>query len=272
MKRLFLIEWNKIIHYRAANVFSLIYFGLLISLVFIGVDDISILGNNTSYKELGIFNFPQIWHFIFYATSFLKLFLSIIIVTTIVNEYNYGTIKQNLIDGLSKKEFIASKFLTIVLFSILSTIMVFGITLFLGFSYSESTQIGLVFEEIQFTLEYFLNLVLFLVIIMFLALLIKKTAFAFAGLFIFWSIENVLASIESSFRDGASFYFSDYFPLNMLEKLVTNPISRFDLIKSIGLAQGRETYLADPKTLILSVLYIMLFISMSYLVIKKRDL
>jgi hypothetical protein len=26
------------------------------------------------------------------------------------NEYSYGTLKQNLIDGMSKKEFIQSKF------------------------------------------------------------------------------------------------------------------------------------------------------------------
>jgi len=48
------------------------------------------------------------------------------------NEYSYGTLKQNLIDGMSKKEFILSKFITVVAFSIVSTLFVFITSLILG--------------------------------------------------------------------------------------------------------------------------------------------
>jgi hypothetical protein len=41
------------------------------------------------------------------------------------NEYSYGTLKQNLIDGMSKKEFIQSQILTVLLFASVSTAFVF---------------------------------------------------------------------------------------------------------------------------------------------------
>jgi hypothetical protein len=42
------------------------------------------------------------WHFNTYIAAILKLFLAIVIVSMMANEYSYGTLKQNLIDGLSK--------------------------------------------------------------------------------------------------------------------------------------------------------------------------
>jgi hypothetical protein len=45
---------------------------------------------------------PFIWHFNTYIAAILKLFL-IVIVSMMANEYSYGTLKQNLIDGLSKR-------------------------------------------------------------------------------------------------------------------------------------------------------------------------
>ena len=61
---------------------------------------------------MGIFNFPYIWHFnTWVAALFKALFLAIVIVSMMANEYSNKTIKQNLIDGLSKKEFVLSKFL-----------------------------------------------------------------------------------------------------------------------------------------------------------------
>jgi hypothetical protein len=35
--------------------------------------------------------------------AWLKFFLAIVIVSMMANEYSYGTLKQNLIDGMSKR-------------------------------------------------------------------------------------------------------------------------------------------------------------------------
>ena len=67
-------------------------------------------GVNFRVADQGIFNFPFIWHFNTYIAAILKIFLAIVIVSMMSNEYSYRTLKQNLIDGLSKKEFVLSKF------------------------------------------------------------------------------------------------------------------------------------------------------------------
>jgi ABC-type transport system involved in multi-copper enzyme maturation permease subunit len=108
---------------------------------------------------MGIFNFPYIWHFNTYVAALLKLFLAIVIVSMMANEYSYGTLKQNLIDGLSKKEFILSKFLTVVLFAFCSTVFVFVMTLILGFSFSSYTELDVVFMDLDYLLAFFIKLV-----------------------------------------------------------------------------------------------------------------
>src|SRR5690606_27812985 len=125
MLRLLNIELFKLKHNRSVKVISIIYFLLILSISLIASIEIPFAQANFKFADLGIFNFPFIWHFNTYVAATLKILLAIVIVSLVSNEYSYRTLKQNLIDGLSKKEFIASKFMTILLFSVISTILVF---------------------------------------------------------------------------------------------------------------------------------------------------
>src|SRR5699024_12856600 len=93
-----------------------------------------------------------------YIAAILKLFLAIVIVSLISNEYNYRTLKQNLIDGLSKKEFVLSKFLTVLLFSGISTLFIFIVSLILGLSFSDYNEIGIIFSDLEYIVTYLHNL------------------------------------------------------------------------------------------------------------------
>jgi ABC-type transport system involved in multi-copper enzyme maturation permease subunit len=131
---------------KASRVLSLTYFILL-----------SFIAMIASIKfDVGFFKIPPCWNGDIQLPSFgtsntyiaaiLKLFLAIVIVSMMANEYSYGTLKQNLIDGLSKKEFILSKFLTVILFSSV-----------LPFSFVMSLILGFVFLLIQSYPSSFLN-------------------------------------------------------------------------------------------------------------------
>ena len=143
MLRLLTIEFYKLKHNTASKVLSLIYFGLLTSIALIAAIKFDIGPIKFHFAEMGIFNFPYIWHFNTYVAAILKFFLLLVIVSMIANEYSYKTLKQNLIDGLSKKEFILSKFYTVVVFALISTIFVFIISLILGVTYSDYTELQL---------------------------------------------------------------------------------------------------------------------------------
>lgn len=142
MKRLLQIELIKLWNNRASKTLIYGYFILLTGIALIAAIKFDIGPIKFHLAEQGIFNFPYIWHFNTFVAALLKIFLAIIIVSMMSNEYTYKTIKQNLIDGLSKKEFIASKFLTVVLFSIVSTVFVAVISLILGSIYSDYTEWG----------------------------------------------------------------------------------------------------------------------------------
>ncbi|MFN7676393.1 ABC transporter permease, partial [Flavobacterium sp.] len=125
MKRLLAIELQKIWKNRASRILTISYFVILSFIALIASIKFDIGNFKLHFAEMGIFNFPYIWHFNTYIASILKLFLAIVIVSMMANEYSYGTLKQNLIDGMSKKEFILSKFLTVILFAFTSTVFVF---------------------------------------------------------------------------------------------------------------------------------------------------
>lgn len=99
------------------------------------------------------------------------------------NEYTYGTLKQNLIDGLSKKEFILSKFLVVASFAVASTIFVFIMSLILGYSFSSYNELSIVFTDLEYLFAFFIKLFAFFSFCLFLGILVKRSAFAF-GIFI----------------------------------------------------------------------------------------
>jgi len=130
MLRLLNIEIHKLKHNRASRVLILIYFILLTSIALIAAIKFDIGPIKFHLAEQGIFNFPYIWHFNTYVASIFKFFLLLVIVSMMANEYSNKTLKQNLIDGLSKKEFVLSKFYTVILLAFISTLFVFIVSLF----------------------------------------------------------------------------------------------------------------------------------------------
>jgi hypothetical protein len=108
MRRLLSIEFQKIWKNKASRILVLAYFFLLSSIALISSIKFTLFGNEIRIADQGIFNFPYIWHFNTFIAALFKIFLAVVIVSMMANEYTYGTLKQNLIDGLNKKEFIIS--------------------------------------------------------------------------------------------------------------------------------------------------------------------
>ena len=192
MIRLLSIELQKIWKNRASRILTLTYFILLTFLSLIASIKFDIGPIHVRLADQGIFNFPFIWHFNTYIAAWLKIFLAVVIVSMMANEYSYGTLKQNLIDGMSKKEFVKSKFIAIVLFAAISTLFVFLVSLVLGLVFSSFNEVGIIFSQMEYLFAYFIKLVGFFSFCLFLGVLIKRSAFALGFLFLWWFIcENV---------------------------------------------------------------------------------
>ena len=114
MKRLLDIEFHKFKHSKSSKVLTIIYLIIVSALMFVGLYEVNINGVTAKLADLNIFDFPYIWHLSTYLISFLKFLIAIVIVSLMANEYSNRTLKQNLIDGLSKKEMILSKFYLVI--------------------------------------------------------------------------------------------------------------------------------------------------------------
>ena len=192
MKRLLEIELYKIFTNRKSKSLVIAYFVLLISTALISMVKVDLGPFKFHLAKEGFFDFPLIWHFYTYISAFLKIFLAIIIVSMMSNEYANKTLKQNLIDGLSKQEFMKSKFYTVLMFATISTVVVVLISLILGSIYAKEVSIALITTDLQFILAYFIKLVGFFTLCLFLGILIKRSAFALGFLLILFIGEKIL--------------------------------------------------------------------------------
>ncbi|WP_333694548.1 ABC transporter permease [Flavobacterium sp.] len=279
MIRLLEIEFQKIWKNRASRVLTIAYFVILSFIALIASIKFKIGNFELQIADQGIFNFPYIWHFNTYIAALLKFFLAIVIVSMMANEYSYGTLKQNLIDGLSKREFIQSKFLTVLAFALGSTLFVFVMSLLLGFSFSSYTEIGIVFSDLEYLLAYFLKLTAFFSFCLFLGILVKRSAFALGFLFVWNIIEGIgIGVLKFKIFKGSDDYqyITQFFPLESMSNLIREPFSRLSVIKSIEETIGGEAIARDYGVGIVPLLivgaWIVIFMLMSYKILQKRDL
>ncbi|WP_297868066.1 ABC transporter permease [uncultured Flavobacterium sp.] len=283
MKRLLSIEFQKIWKNKASRVLLLTYFVLLSFIALIASIKFSIGTFEIRIADQGIFNFPYIWHFNTYVAAFFKIFLAIVIVSMMANEYTYGTLKQNLIDGLSKKEFILSKFLVVSSFAAASTIFVFIMSLILGYSFSSYNELSIVFSDLEYLLAFFIKLFAFFSFCLFLGILVKRSAFALGFLFVWFVGENIfywLVKFVILGGDDKHKNFGDtiiqYFPIEAMSNLVKEPITRLSAIKTIenavGGAQTAKDYSIHFSQISIVLVWTFIFILTSYYILKKRDL
>ena len=281
MLRLLTIEFHKLKYNRASKVLSIIYFGLLSAIALIAAIKFDIGPIKFHMAEIGIFNFPYIWHFNTYIAAILKFFLLLVIVSMMSNEYSYKTLKQNLIDGLSKKEFILSKFYTVIAFALVSTLFVFVVSLILGLFYSDFNEFAIITSDLEYLLAFFIKLVGFFSFGLFLGILVKRSAFAIGAMVVWYILENI-------FRGYLYWNYNDFdntqekvdgimqfLPLESMTNLIKEPFTRLGAVKSIASQIGEQftkNYAVNFSDILIVSIWTFIFIYLSFALLKKRDL
>jgi ABC-type transport system involved in multi-copper enzyme maturation permease subunit len=281
MLRLLNIEFHKLKYSRASKVLIIIYFALLTSIALIAAIKFDIGPIEFHLAEQGIFNFPYIWHFNTFVASIFKFFLLLVIVSMMANEYTNRTLKQNLIDGLSKKEFVLSKFYTVVVFAFISTIFVFLVSLVLGYIYSDFDEISIVFSDLEYLLAFFIKLVGFFSFGLFMGILIKRSAFAVGALlvwfigesifkgFLYWKFKN-----DPTPSEGVN-SIMQFLPLESMSNLLKEPFTRLNAVQSVAKQVGEDLskdFSVHWYQIAIVLVWTFVFIYASYKILQKRDL
>jgi ABC-type transport system involved in multi-copper enzyme maturation permease subunit len=280
MLRLLNIEFQKLRYSKSAKILTITYFVLICLISLIASYEFDFGQINFRIADQGIFNFPYIWHFTSWFAAWLKIFLAIVIVSMVANEYSYKTLKQNLIDGLSKKEFLASKVLTVIFFALLSSVFLFTVSLILGLIFSDYTELSIIFSDMEYLLAYFIKLLGFFSFCLFLGVLVKRSAFALGFLGLWQIIEGIFAIIFSyvDYKKGTELgdQIMQFFPLASMSNLIKEPITRLGAIQSVASQIGGEDFTKDYGLhwyqIAIVLVWTVLFIYWSYVLLKRRDL
>jgi ABC-type transport system involved in multi-copper enzyme maturation permease subunit len=266
MRGLIKIEWLKVRTNATFWVLAGLHVGIVLLVVLSGKIFIRTLSiNGQTLKEMAdissipIFQFPDIWHNITYVAGFLKFILAIYVIISITNEITYDTLRQNIMNGMSRADFVVSKLALVVLLSAGSAVFVFFSGMVVGFSYTPDPAWHEVIKYSGFIAAYFLQLTAYLVFALFIGLLIKRTGLAMGLLFLYTLIiEPVLAlRINSDAIKGL-------LPMKAINNLIHMPFGKY-LLREV------QDFVAFSEILVV-ICYTALFVYLTYLLLQKRDL
>ena len=266
MIRLLKIDLLKLVNYRTFWILIILYFATMGVITSSGMEFLKwLVSKGADFDEVDIlrvplYHFPDIWQNLTYVSLFFKLVLAVVVIISITNEFNYKTIRQNIIDGMDRKDFIISKVLTIFLLSLASTVFVFLIGLITGSIYSPATEMRFMFTTITFIPAYFLDTFSYLLMVMLFSMVIKRAGLAIGLTLLYPAIEYALgANLPDSMP-----WINDYLPLHAINNLINVPFQRYVFMEI-------QDYVAIGSVAIVLV-YCILFVYLSYLTLVKKDL
>jgi ABC-type transport system involved in multi-copper enzyme maturation permease subunit len=183
------------------------------------------LGQNLNIDRIPLYHFPDVWMNLIWFSGLLKIVLSIMVVISITNEFTYRTLRQNVIDGLSRTEFLISKILTNVLLSLMSVVMIFLIGLVTGLIYSPDLEIDRIFTDLEFFPAYFLEIFFFLSFALMLGILIQRSGLTIIVLLLSQMIEIIITANIDDYVPR----LIPYFPMKSIWYLIDFPLPRYAL-------------------------------------------
>lgn len=260
MLHLLKIEWLKLKNYRTFWILSILYIISIFGFNYIvhqGYSDkpaeVEMLIRETPYQ------FPQVWQTISYFSSFLTLMPGLIVIILITNEFAFKTHRQNIIDGLSRMQFISVKMMMAVCIALVSTIVVFLAALAFGLANAGNE---LSFENVGFIVHFFLQTLSYLGVALIISLLARRSGISIGIFFLYILIFDELLAFLLKRYVGKIGYFM---PLESNDVIIPFPFMR----------NAQESFVTRPETMYLviaSVIYLVAYSLFARRRFKTADL
>jgi len=262
MVELLKIEYLKVKHYTVVRAFLLL-FVILLPLLFYGMGMIEF----PLYPSKGeLFGFSSVWKYLTYIASFFNVFPAILIIVLVCNEVTFKTQKQNVIDGLSRKQVILSKFYVVIALTLVVTFYVFLVGVIFGAIYSN---ISYAFQGIEPLFFFFLQTFGYFSMAFLLAVLLRRTSLGVVAFLVAFSI---LALISRAMLEE----MAQWTPVNVFADLTPFPFLQNELeaMERMETASGvvKPYEMTEWMRAGFAILYAFGFVFLSYFVMKKRDL
>jgi hypothetical protein len=275
MKKLFNLEKIKALSYPPFKTLMIIHF-LLFFLVILVVSQVHFTIPGFSVK--GLYQFPNIWEFFPWVASWFNLFLAIVIIILVGNEFSNKTFRQNVIDGLDRVDLIKGKLILIFTIAVYTLVMVLLAVFIFGLINTKGISFGLIFENSYLILIYFVQAIGYMTLGLLISIIFRNNALSII-LFIlyFFPIEPIIRVV---FKQEAR----RFFPMKIISNLTPTPeFLTMTSEKSYTNASGTSSLdlseigimpenLSLGITVVLAAGYIGFFIALATLLLKRKNL
>lgn len=261
MKRLLQIEFLKLGYYRTFQVIVGVYV-LLTALMFLSFNGFTVgpfeLLSHESFK------FPYVWQNVAFLSKFLNLYLAIAVVFVVTNEFSYRTLRQNIIDGLTRKQVVLSKFWVTLLLAVGATLTMVLVSVVLGLVNSRVITWSVIAQRIDFVPGFFVHAFGIFSLAALLGYLFRRN-----GLTILVFLPYVMF-VENIIRNLIDAPFVKYFPVKTFTDLIYVPYTSLPQggAEEFGFMQDS----VPVENLVIGIAYALLFHWLAYLFLKNRDL
>ncbi|MCB9287124.1 MAG: ABC transporter permease subunit [Lewinellaceae bacterium] len=262
------LEWIKLNKLLSFRIFTLFYFVLLPAILLTGkrLDELPppLVTNEV------FFIFPTVWEYLGYVGNWLCFFffgfLSIIIVTT---EYSYRTMRQNIITGLSRRQYFMGKVYFILAMSLLATAYYVLCALLIGYFSTASVYWHKVWQNANYIPRYFLMCFGYMSFGLMLGFLVKRTGIAlFLYLAYIMFLEMILRwGVHLQLFENRSMHF---YPMNAVEDLVPLPFTQ--MADQFLSRYGFRLFLSPAEAAVTVITYSLIFILLAYYMVRRADL
>jgi ABC-2 type transport system permease protein len=264
MGTLLRIEWMKIKNYRT--------FWILLGITVVAIPGVNYAvynivnavtgkGKGGPGLNLNPFGFPDGWHTVCYASSYLFIMQAILIITLTTNEFSFKTHRQNIIDGWSRGAFLGVKLVGIVMLAVLSTLVVLLTVLGFGFFTKSSGAVVSVWQGSRFLFFYFVQVVSYSMIAFVLSILVKRSGLAIGLFLIYMIVEQVVMGLLTNLWHVSA---AQYLPEESTDRLI--PFPAFHIMSQ------SEWEHRIPGYLIAAAVYLILYCVFTSRYFLKSDL
>jgi hypothetical protein len=229
MGRLLSIEWMKLKNYRAFWILLCLYIATIFGANYIVYRIQEAIYAQKQAKGIAAlvlgnppYSFPSVWQATAHVSSYLLFIPGLIMIISVTNEYSYKTHRQNVIDGLTRQQFIIVKILMAAILSLISTCMV--VLTASGFGLADGSN-AFSFEGFYYIGYFFLQAMSYIMVALLMAVLFKRGGLAI-GVFFAYSmvLEQILVLILNKYMN----YAGRFLPLETTD--ILTPFPRIDKI------------------------------------------
>jgi ABC-type transport system involved in multi-copper enzyme maturation permease subunit len=269
LKYLVLLEYKKFRYNNVVLAILAIYILIAPAIILAGKDVVTEVPPPLPSSAV-FYEFPTVWDYQGYTGSWMVSFcLGFMMIYIITSEVSHRTLRQNIITGMSRKDWFLSKLITLFLLAGFASALYFFSSLIIGVIHTDGWDIELALDNNMATARFFLMSVGYLSFAFLLAFMIRRGTLALLTYFL-W-----VMMLESIFKIIHIYFFrnktANYWPMNTVEDLMPFPIFKLPDYY-INKEWGFRILLSYTEAATGTLIYSILFLGLAWWSFRTRDI